>query len=77
MLFNALDGMHAKDKSAELKQEEKVHIYAKPNFGTNAEAEETKEEHYEQIQITVDENFYDPKNPDEFIETDVEDILNE
>ena len=61
--------------------EEPIQRYAKPNFGTNAEQEETpeekKEEHYEQVQITVDENVYDPQNPDEFVETDVEDILND
>jgi type IV secretion system protein VirD4 len=61
--------------------EEPIQRYAKPNFGTNADQEETpeekKEEHYEQVQITVDENVYDPQNPDEFVETDVEDILND
>ena len=68
---------HDKENSSAPNPEEKVHTYAKPNFGTNAESEETKEEQYEQIQITVDENFYDPQNPDEYTETDVDDILNE
>ena len=61
----------------EPKTEEKAYQYAKPNFGTNAAKEEKQEEHYEQIQITVDENVYDPQNPDEYIETDVDDILND
>ena len=78
---------HDKENSTVSKQhnftvdEEPIQRYAKPNFGTNAEQEklpeEKKEEHYEQVQITVDENVYDPQNPDEFVETDVEDILND
>ena len=59
----------------EVKRQEQVHTYAEPNFGTNVKEE--KQEEHEQIQITVDENVYDPQNPDEYIETDVDDILND